>query len=149
MFALVVSGKRLLPSLEVMKQRISKDEAESRSSFEKTNSNWRGLVNWIPYMDTLATEIGCLPAKSLMLSDPVLWTRLLIGPMSAFHYRLHGPGSKPRMARAVIMKCPIGTRVADLHFYLGIHFTIALLCWPVSFLTETCIVAHSLYKKIM
>lgn len=62
------------------------------------------LVHWIPFMDTLATEIGCLPCRSLLFANPKLWMKLLIGPMTAFHYRLHGPGSKPEIAEAILMK---------------------------------------------
>ena len=132
-----------------MKERIARDAAESRQQFSETNTNWRGLVHWIPYMDTLATEIGCLPHRNLLFSDPMLWMKLLFGPMSAFHYRLHGPGAKPEIARAILMKLPIGTRVTDLQFYLGIHFTIALLSWPVFLLAEISKLVYSLIKRIM
>lgn len=131
LFALIVSGKRLLPSVRTMNTRIEQDEVESRKQFSETNTNWKGLVHWIPFMDTLATEIGCLPCRSLLFTNPKLWMKLLIGPMTAFHYRLHGPGSKPEIAEAILMKLPIGTRFKDLLFYLGIHLTVALLCWPI------------------
>ena len=144
-----MSGKRLLPSAEVMKERIARDAAESRQQFSETNTNWRGLVHWIPYMDTLATEIGCLPRRNLLFSDPMLWMKLLIGPMSAFHYRLHGPWAKPEIARAILMKLPIGMRVTDLPFYLGIHFTIALLSWPVFLLAEMSKLVFGVIKRIM
>jgi len=131
LFALVVSEKRILPSMEVMEARIKRDLYWSKRDFSATNDSWKSMVNWIPFMDSLAKEIGCLPNRFWMFTSPRLWLKLLIGPMTTFHYRLTGPGSKPKFALDIIQRLPIGSRINDLLFFFSIHVTLSLISWPI------------------
>ena len=134
LFALVVSGKRVLPKLATMESRIEQDLVKSRKEFSAMNQKWRALINWMPYMDTIASEIGCLPNASMVVSAPRLWFKILVGPPTNFHYRLNGPHAKPDQAAAVIHKLPVGTRKRDLAFFFAIHLTVDLVSWPVFFI---------------
>ena len=132
LFARIVSGKQELPSKEVMEELIELSRKESKRDMSGANEKWEGLVNWIPYMDSIAWEIGCLPSPYFLLRRPRLWFKILIGPMCSFHYRLCGPGSegKYKEAEDVIMRLPIGTRKRDLLFFAGIQASVSLVTWP-------------------
>ncbi|XP_060083828.1 flavin-containing monooxygenase 5-like [Ylistrum balloti] len=50
-------------------------------------------VDWIPYMDELATLVGCKPnLLYLSIKDPKLAWNCLVGPCTPYQFRLHGPG---------------------------------------------------------
>ncbi|XP_060678927.1 flavin-containing monooxygenase 3-like, partial [Hemiscyllium ocellatum] len=50
-------------------------------------------VDYIPYMDGLAEEIGArLDVKRLFLADPRLAFQVFFGPCSPYQFRLTGPG---------------------------------------------------------
>lgn len=49
-------------------------------------------VEWIPYLDEIASEIGSeLNFWKLFTTDPKLWSRLYFGPSLSYQYRLQGP----------------------------------------------------------
>ncbi len=95
------------------------------------NERWRGLVDWILSMDSIVDEIGCLPKmRNWFFTIPSLWWKLLLGPMTPFHFRLVGPGSdqgRAQDAERIIRKLPFGAVKEDNAFYMGIHGTIASL----------------------
>mmetsp|Transcript_54451 Transcript_54451/g.129766 ORF Transcript_54451/g.129766 Transcript_54451/m.129766 type:complete len:683 (-) Transcript_54451:257-2305(-) len=131
LFAQVVSGNRRLPSEAKMHQEAMADRTKQERAFKKYNNcSWHGLVDWIPYMDSLAEEIGCRPKRSWLLTRPSLGFKLVAGPMSTFHYRLTGPGAKPQMAEDVIRRIPFSGRGVDTLFFLALHFTESLFNWP-------------------
>lgn len=67
-----------------------------------------GLVDYHLYMDGMAKLIGCLPSFGrLLLRDPRLWLHVVYGPTQASQFRLTGPGAKPDVARAIILRLPI------------------------------------------
>lgn len=141
LFALVVSGERTLPPTDVMVARAASDRDLSFKEFGTDNANglsssngWKSVTNWIPYMDTIAREIGCLPPARWMITRPFLAAKLMYGPMNVMHYRLSGPGAKPDLAESVVRRLPIGARLVDMMFYTGIHTTLALIRWPFLFL---------------
>ena len=50
-------------------------------------------VDYIPYLDSLAEEVGVRPnIPWLFLTDPRLALELLTGPCTPYQYRLTGPG---------------------------------------------------------
>ncbi|POI28464.1 hypothetical protein CIB84_007786, partial [Bambusicola thoracicus] len=60
-------------------------------------------VDYIPYMDELACQLGVKPNLLLLfLTDPKLALEVLLGPCTPYQYRLHGPGAW-QGARAAIL----------------------------------------------
>lgn len=138
LFAAVVSGERQLPPTNVMAARIAADKESAFNEFGRDNANgnsassgWKSVVNWIPYMDTIAREVGCAPSNLWLLTKPYLAYKMCFGPMTVMHFRLRGPGAKPAMAEKVIRKLPVGTRYVDMMWFASIHTTLALLRWPL------------------
>lgn len=57
-------------------------------------------------MDDIANEIGVRPnMTSLLTEDPLFAVRCFFGPCVPAQYRLHGPHSKPALARRSIENC--------------------------------------------
>uniref|UniRef100_A0A915NF52 Flavin-containing monooxygenase n=1 Tax=Meloidogyne floridensis TaxID=298350 RepID=A0A915NF52_9BILA len=54
-----------------------------------------GLVQYLPYMDELAEQIGCSPPniKKILWKEPSFALRLLFGPNVPYIYRLQGPNT--------------------------------------------------------
>ena len=51
-------------------------------------------VDYIPYADELASEVGCKPNFcKLLFSDPALALRCFFGPCTPAQFRLIGPGA--------------------------------------------------------
>uniref|UniRef100_A0A914WW04 Flavin-containing monooxygenase n=1 Tax=Plectus sambesii TaxID=2011161 RepID=A0A914WW04_9BILA len=62
-------------------------------------------VDYVPYMDELASLIGAYPdLKALALSDPLLALKVVFGPTVPYQYRLNGPHTW-NGAREAIMQC--------------------------------------------
>uniref|UniRef100_A0A8C6YXM7 Flavin-containing monooxygenase n=1 Tax=Nothoprocta perdicaria TaxID=30464 RepID=A0A8C6YXM7_NOTPE len=60
-------------------------------------------VDYIPYMDELAEQVGVRPSLAgLFLRDPRLAAEVLLGPCTPYQYRLRGPG-RWHGARAAIL----------------------------------------------
>lgn len=60
-------------------------------------------VDYIPYMDELACQLGVKPNLPLLfLTDPPLALEVLLGPCTPYQYRLRGPGAW-QGARAAIL----------------------------------------------
>ncbi|KAI3368948.1 hypothetical protein L3Q82_025921 [Scortum barcoo] len=50
-------------------------------------------VDYIPYLDFMAEEIGVRPNfLRLLVGDPALWVKVIFGPCTPYQYRLTGPG---------------------------------------------------------
>jgi len=128
-FALVVSGKRELPAKSTMKKRIMdlKEFAKMESAYYI--EQWFLYVNWIPFMDMLAREVGCIPKSHWLFTQPGLWFKLLLSPVTTYHYRLTGHGAKPKLAKDVLYRLP-STGFRDNFFFASIHYTMSLFKWP-------------------
>ncbi|XP_055929743.1 flavin-containing monooxygenase 5-like [Argiope bruennichi] len=89
--AQVLSGHCKLPSEEDMLKEIKtrhKQNAERFSPSEKMSVR----VDYIPYMDDIANEIGCKPNLwKLFFTDFKLYKALAFGPSLPYQYRLEGP----------------------------------------------------------
>jgi len=60
-------------------------------------------VNWIPYMDDIAKQIGVYPDfKKYLFSDLPLFLKLWFGTTLPYHYRLDGPHSWSSARNAIM-----------------------------------------------
>ena len=80
--------------------------AARHALYEKNRPLFPMFTRYVPYCDSLAADIGCLP--SLLLSWSTLWDpRLAVavkfGPMAPAQYRLRGPNATPAQARALLL----------------------------------------------
>merc|ERR1712071_380767 len=78
----------------------------SNMESSKYIEQWFLYVNWIPYMDMMAREVGCIPRSHWLFTNPILYFTVLLSPVTTFHYRLVGHGAKPKLARDVIDRLP-------------------------------------------
>ncbi|CAL1300475.1 unnamed protein product, partial [Larinioides sclopetarius] len=87
----VVSGKCKLPTKENMMEDIRKRHEENLQRY--TPSDKMSIrVDYIEYMDEIATEIGCKPNLwKILVTDPKLFWALIFGPSLSYQYRLEGP----------------------------------------------------------
>ncbi len=88
-FALLMANKLKLPTVEEM----NKDIALKKKFMERFYESERHTiqVDWIPFMDELATVVGVKPNLwKYFTSDPELWRALLFGPSVPYQYRLEG-----------------------------------------------------------
>nr|DBA18131.1 TPA: hypothetical protein GDO54_016415 [Pyxicephalus adspersus] len=60
-------------------------------------------VDYVPYMDEIADEIGCKPnIKQIFLSDPRLAWEVMFGPCTPYQYRLCGPRQWKDARKAIL-----------------------------------------------
>ena len=70
-------------------------------------------VEWIPYLDELAQEIGCrVDFWNLFWKDITLWRRLVFGPSLPYQYRLEGRHAWSGAREAILgarerIECPL------------------------------------------
>lgn len=98
-------------------------------------------MDFVSYMDDLAGEIGVQPSLLwLFFTDYTLFKKVLWGPVSAYQYRLMGPGKWEGARRAIFtqfdrMYQPLKTRqvwnelsffyiLQDLHKMLNVYCTV-------------------------
>ncbi|XP_034036299.1 LOW QUALITY PROTEIN: dimethylaniline monooxygenase [N-oxide-forming] 5-like [Thalassophryne amazonica] len=116
--ARVLKGHIKLPSSEVMMKTIEKDTKEMGKNY--VLSKLAPIqVDYVTYMDELAGDIGARPSLLwLFLTDYPLYKKLLWGPMTAYQYRLVGPGKWEGARKAIFtqfdrMRQPLKTRELD------------------------------------
>ena len=74
-------------------------------------------VDYIPYLDSLAEQVGVRPnLLRLLLKDPRLALQVLLGPCTPYQYRLTGPGQWAGARQAILTQWervlqPFRTRV--------------------------------------
>ncbi|GFY54716.1 dimethylaniline monooxygenase 5 [Trichonephila inaurata madagascariensis] len=89
--AQLLSGHCKLPSQEVMMEDIKKRHEENLKRYAPSNK-LTVRVDYIQYLDEIATEIGCKPNLwKLLFTDPTLFWALAFGPSLPYQYRLEGP----------------------------------------------------------
>ncbi|XP_026201345.1 dimethylaniline monooxygenase [N-oxide-forming] 2-like [Anabas testudineus] len=113
----VFSGSCRLPSQKKMLAVIeSKKKMNMKSLFSPRVAALQ--VDYIPYLDFLAQEIGVRPNfLKLLLRDPVLWKEVVFGPCTPYQYRLTGPGQWAGARHAILTQWervaqPFRTRAA-------------------------------------
>ncbi|XP_067878277.1 flavin-containing monooxygenase 5-like [Heterodontus francisci] len=88
----VFKGFEKLPSVTDMLSEI-KDKRERMASRYVSSQRHTIQVDYVPYMDELAEQIGVKPdVKRLFLSDPRLAYQVFFGPCTPYQFRLSGPG---------------------------------------------------------
>lgn len=88
-FSLLMAGKLQLPSREAMEADIdAKDQFQKR--FYKSERHTI-QVDWLPFMDELASEIGAFPPLwKYLFTDFKFFLQLMFGPSAPYQYRLEG-----------------------------------------------------------
>lgn len=97
-------------------------------------------MNYIPYLDTIAKEVGVRPnIVWLLLTDPSLGLRVLFGPCTPYQFRLSGPGHWRGARQAIFTQWervakPMKTRpvpdqkAINLFYWLGLASGAAVIC---------------------
>ncbi|XP_034540274.1 dimethylaniline monooxygenase [N-oxide-forming] 5-like [Notolabrus celidotus] len=105
-----------LPSEENMMKEIKNDTDIMHERFECSEYNPL-QVDVVPYMDSLAELLGVRPnILWLFLTDPRLALEVFMGPLTAYQYRLSGPGQWAGARQAILTQWervlqPFRTRV--------------------------------------
>lgn len=93
-WALLVSGKRDLPTPEAMRAHVRRLRHRGRRFHQPTRTT--GCFAY----SIARQEIGCEPDLfRLFLTDRRLWLAVTVGPICAAHFRLRGPHGDPVGAR--------------------------------------------------
>jgi dimethylaniline monooxygenase (N-oxide forming) len=107
-FALLVSGRRVLPPEREMRAAIARWNDLRAHIFRPIGPRLEHLVDHTWFCDALASEIGCKPTThALRQESRAFRRRFFAAPFVAAQYRLVGPHAKPEIARAVISALPI------------------------------------------
>ncbi|KAM9831331.1 flavin-containing monooxygenase 5-like [Neosynchiropus ocellatus] len=114
----VFKGLIKLPSNSAMLQAVERDTKEIENHY--ILSKLTPLqVDFVSYMDDLAGEIGVRPSLLwLFFTDYQLFKKVLWGPVTAYQYRLMGPGKWDGARRAIFtqfdrMFHPLKTRQVE------------------------------------
>jgi hypothetical protein len=103
--ALLVSGKKALPSRDEMLADVKKFKTHMMTYF--TNTRGPAVIDFIYYMDSLAKFVGCAPNMTwYMFTDPRMFWNMVFGPFQPCQYRLTGPGANFGQSRDAIMASP-------------------------------------------
>lgn len=135
-FALLCSKKVQLPEKSEMLQQISKyvKYLEWQLTPHRVN-RLTGLTDYLIYSDDLTRAIGCRPNFTrIFFTEPMLWIKLMGGPLLSAHYRLTGPHAKPKQAKETILKAKWVIQPNILYF-------IMLMCYSFFWLVfgiESC-----------
>uniref|UniRef100_A0A8C5FYV3 Flavin-containing monooxygenase n=1 Tax=Gouania willdenowi TaxID=441366 RepID=A0A8C5FYV3_GOUWI len=134
----IFKGLVSLPKQEDMMKAIEKEPGMFSGSGHNSLQ-----VDFIPYMDSLAHEIGVHPnVLTLCLKDPILALEVFTGPCTSYQYRLTGPGRWSGSRNAILTQMdrvrePFRTRMVpgpetsslsqqNVIMFFGCT---ALLCW--------------------
>ncbi|XP_048064533.1 flavin-containing monooxygenase 5-like [Megalobrama amblycephala] len=113
----VFKGLCKLPSMSAMMKDIkAKEEAMAQRYVAAQRHTIQ--VDYIPYMDELAKQVGVRPSiLKLLLTDPRLALNIIFGPCTPYQFRLHGPGQWEGARQAILTQWdrvtePLKTRCA-------------------------------------
>ncbi|CAB1324189.1 unnamed protein product [Coregonus sp. 'balchen'] len=113
----VFKGLLTLPSEEAMLQDIKRDTSTLQNRFACLERHPL-QVDHIPYLDSMAEELGVRPnLLGLLLREPGVGLRVLLGPCTPYQYRLRGPGQWDGARQAILTQWervaqPFRTRMA-------------------------------------
>jgi dimethylaniline monooxygenase (N-oxide forming) len=114
-FALVLSGTLALPTVDVMREAIERSTRFRSHVFRAVRERLDYLVDYTPFCDELASQIGCKPTWRVVRQEKLSFRlRFFAAPFVAAQYRLIGPHARPDLARAVIARLPITHPLPDL-----------------------------------
>ncbi|XP_042730033.1 flavin-containing monooxygenase 5-like [Lagopus leucura] len=116
----VFKGLNKLPPRHNMEADI-KHKKEEMAKRYVTSRRHTIQVDYIPYMDELASQLGAKPNLLLLfLTDPKLAMEVLLGPCTPYQYRLRGPGAWQGAREAIMSQHqriiqPLKTRHVEQH----------------------------------
>lgn len=88
-FAQLMANKQELPKLETMLEDIERKKQYMKRFYESDRHTIQ--VDWLPFMDELAKEVGVKPTLfKYFFTDPELWRALAFAPSLPYQYRLEG-----------------------------------------------------------
>ncbi|XP_025944980.1 dimethylaniline monooxygenase [N-oxide-forming] 5-like isoform X2 [Apteryx rowi] len=114
----VFKGLNKLPPRRDMEADINQKKEEMAKRYVRSQRHTI-QVDYIPYMDELACQLGVKPnLLMLFLTDPRLATEVLLGPCTPYQYRLQGPGRWAGARQAILTQQerivkPLRTRQVD------------------------------------
>ncbi|XP_071005608.1 flavin-containing monooxygenase 5-like isoform X1 [Oncorhynchus clarkii lewisi] len=98
----VFKGLLTLASQEAMLQDVKRDTSTLQNRFACLERHPL-QVDHIPYMDSMAEELGVRPnLLGLLLREPGVGLRVLLGPCTPYQYRLRGPGQWDGARQAIL-----------------------------------------------
>ncbi|XP_067273301.1 flavin-containing monooxygenase 5-like [Pseudorasbora parva] len=113
----VFKGLCKLPSMSAMMKDIKAKDNEMAQRYVAAQRHTI-QVDYIPYMDELAKQVGVRPSiLKLLLTDPRLALNIIFGPCTPYQFRLHGPGQWEGARQAILTQWdrvtePLKTRCA-------------------------------------
>uniref|UniRef100_A0A8B9Q198 Flavin-containing monooxygenase n=1 Tax=Apteryx owenii TaxID=8824 RepID=A0A8B9Q198_APTOW len=114
----VFKGLNKLPPRRDMEADINQKKEEMAKRYVRSQRHTI-QVDYIPYMDELACQLGVKPnLLMLFLIDPRLAMEVLLGPCTPYQYRLQGPGRWAGARQAILTQQerivkPLRTRQVD------------------------------------
>ncbi|XP_074653875.1 flavin-containing monooxygenase 5-like [Tubulanus polymorphus] len=97
----VFKGEKKLPSKTEMWNDVNQYHESMSKKYVKSPRHTI-QVDWIPFLDGLAEQIGCKPdIRGMLFSDPKFAMKLYFGPCTPYQYRLQGPHSWPPARRTI------------------------------------------------
>ncbi|KFM74149.1 Dimethylaniline monooxygenase [N-oxide-forming] 5, partial [Stegodyphus mimosarum] len=134
--AQIFSGKMKLPSKDVMMDEIVKRHEVNMKRY-RPGDKMSIRVDYIPYMDDIASQFGAKPnLLKILITDPKLFKALVLGPSLSYQYRLQGPHKWDGARKAILdanerVKAPLnGTdskRKKNLRWSFLVKYVINLL----------------------
>ncbi|XP_004068219.1 dimethylaniline monooxygenase [N-oxide-forming] 5 [Oryzias latipes] len=118
--ARVFKGHKKLPSNQAMIKAVEKDTRNIEKNYI-TSKLTPIQVDFVEYMDNLAKDIGVRPSLLwLFFTDFPLFKRVFWGPVTAYQYRLFGPGKWDGARQAIFtqfdrMYQPMKTRKVEVN----------------------------------
>ncbi|KAJ7986574.1 hypothetical protein DPEC_G00341280 [Dallia pectoralis] len=113
----IFKGLLTLPPEKAMLHDIKTDTSTLQNRFACLERHPL-QVDHIPYLDSMATEIGVRPNLLwLLLTEPAVGLEVLLGPCTPYQYRLRGPGQWGGARQAILSQWervaqPFKTRIA-------------------------------------
>ncbi|KAJ7986571.1 hypothetical protein DPEC_G00341250 [Dallia pectoralis] len=127
----VFKGLNKLPPKDNMLKDIKKKENSMAKRYVTTQRHTI-QVNFIEYMDEIADQVGVCPNFLwLLLTEPSLGLRVLLGPCTPYQYRLTGPGQWGGARQAIMTQWdrvaqPLRTRPLEISESKQRYLTLAL-----------------------
>ncbi|KAK3602203.1 hypothetical protein CHS0354_004721 [Potamilus streckersoni] len=115
----VFKGERTLPSRDEMWHDIRQKQKAMAARYVESQRHTI-QVDYIPFMDELAVQLGCKPELcKLLFTDPKLALTCIFGPCTPYQYRICGPGTWKGAREAIMTQWdrtwyPLATRPLDL-----------------------------------
>ncbi|KAM7106886.1 flavin-containing monooxygenase 5-like isoform 2-T3 [Ciconia maguari] len=116
----VFKGLNKLPPRHDMEADIKQKREAMAKQYVKSQRHTI-QVDYIPYMDELACQVGVKPnLLTLFLTDPKLALEVAFGPCTPYQYRLRGPGEWAGAREAILTQWqriikPLQTRHVEEH----------------------------------